>query len=184
MVFNYQDLFISRTDSVYIYVLIEYLIKRKSEIEGNVGTMIYELITIYTRDLEKLKNEIAAFKSEKNIWKTVGNTSNSAGNLVLHLTGNLNHYIGNVLGDSGYVRNRSAEFTTREIPAEKLLSGIDEVSDVVIRRLKNLNEEDLSADFPEEVFGTTVKTSFMLIHLTTHLSYHTGQVNYIRRVLE
>jgi len=146
--------------------------------------MIDELITIYKRDLEKLKHEIAAFQSEGNIWKSVGTTSNSAGNLALHLIGNLNHYIGNVLGHSGYVRNRSAEFTAKEIPADKILSDIDEVSDVVIQTLQNLNEKDLAADFPVEVFGTTVKTTFMLIHLTTHLSYHIGQINYIRRVLE
>ena len=146
--------------------------------------MIKELITIFERDLYKLKQEVAAFQSEENLWKTTGNVTNSAGNLALHLTGNLNHYVGHLLGNTGYVRDRASEFGSKLIPSEELISGIDQVSETVTQTLRNLHEEDLSRPYPEQVFGYEMTTSFMLIHLSTHLSYHLGQINYLRRVLE
>ena len=54
------------------------------------------------RDLEKLKTEISSFKDEKKIWEISGEVKNSAGNLCLHLCGNLQHFIGAALGNSGY----------------------------------------------------------------------------------
>lgn len=72
--------------------------------------MINELITIYKRDLTKLKKEINSFRLEENLWKTTGSVINPAGNLSLHLIGNLNHYIGHHLGNTGYVRDRVSEF--------------------------------------------------------------------------
>ena len=146
--------------------------------------MILELITIFERDLHKLKQEIDSFQKEENLWKTTGNISNSAGNLALHLTGNLNHYIGSLLGNTGYVRNRPLEFDSKNVQIEELLAGIGEVSKTVSKTLGGLNEQDLSKPYPEQVFGYEMTTSFMLMHLATHLSYHLGQINYLRRILE
>lgn len=146
--------------------------------------MIDELTTIYKRDLDKLKNEIQSFQLEENLWKTTGSVINPAGNLSLHLIGNLNHYIGHHLGNTGYVRDRDSEFSTKNIPAEKLIADIDDVSEVVEQTLRNLSQIDLNAPYPEEVLGYETKTSFMLMHLSSHLSYHLGQINYIRRILD
>ncbi|PWN06300.1 DinB family protein [Rhodohalobacter mucosus] len=146
--------------------------------------MIRELITIFERDLQKLKLEIESFQKEENLWKTTGRISNSAGNLALHLTGNLNHYIGSILGNTGYVRNRTAEFDSKNVQVAELLEGLDKASQTVSQTLRSLSERDLSKPYPEPVFGYEMTTSFMLIHLSTHLSYHLGQINYLRRVLE
>lgn len=146
--------------------------------------MIRELITIFERDLQKLKLEIDSFQTEENLWKTTGQITNSAGNLALHLTGNLNHYVGSLLGKTGYVRNRPAEFDSKNVQVAELLAGIGEVSQTVSQTLGGLSEQDLSKPYPKPVFGYEMTTSFMLIHLSTHLSYHLGQINYLRRILE
>lgn len=146
--------------------------------------MIHELITIYKRDLSKLKNEIQSFRLEENLWVTKGSISNSAGNLSLHLIGNLNHYIGHHLGNTGYVRDRDSEFRTKNLSAKKLVADIEDLSEVVEQTLRNFSKTDLNAPYPEEVFGYEMTTSFMLMHLSSHLSYHLGQINYIRRLLD
>ena len=79
--------------------------------------MIETLSQLFLRDLDKLKTEITSFKDEKKIWEISGDIKNSAGNLCLHLCGNLQHFIGAVLGNSGYVRNRDAEFSRKNVPA-------------------------------------------------------------------
>lgn len=146
--------------------------------------MTRELIHIFSRDLEKLKSEISSFQKEENLWKVKGAVNNSAGTLALHLIGNLNHFIGHILGNSGYVRDRQAEFNSKHLPVVELISGIEEVSEVVTQTLQNISDDELSKPYPEQVFGFEMTHCYMLIHLSTHLSYHLGQINYIRRMLE
>jgi uncharacterized damage-inducible protein DinB len=146
--------------------------------------MITELINIYDRDLSKLKAEIEAFKNEANLWSTVGNTANPAGNLCLHLVGNLKTYIGKNLGHVSYVRDRAAEFTKTGVARSELLQQIEETRSVVISSLRLLDPSILQATYVENVLGFEMTTGFFLLHLATHLSYHLGQVNYLRRVLE
>ena len=142
------------------------------------------LIEIFERDLQKLKTEINLYKDEDNLWLVKDGISNSAGNLCLHLLGNLNHFIGATLGHTGYVRHRDDEFNLKNILRQDLIMNIENCILIVKESLKNLPEEDLQKDFPLEVFNRTVKTDFMLVHLTTHLTYHLGQINYHRRLLD
>jgi len=100
--------------------------------------MINTLSKLFLRDLEKLKTEISSFKDEKNLWKISGEIKNSAGNLCLHLCGNLQHFIGSVLGNSGYIRNRDAEFSRKDIPLKELVDEIELTMKVVEKTLKNL----------------------------------------------
>lgn len=78
------------------------------------------LRSLYSRDLNKLKTEIEAYQNEENLWKTDKNIANSAGNLTLHLVGNLNHFIGAQLGNTGYIRHRELEFSLKDIPQAEL----------------------------------------------------------------
>jgi hypothetical protein len=142
------------------------------------------LSEIFERDLQKLRTEISLYKDEENIWLVKEGISNSAGNLCLHLLGNLNHFIGATLGHTGYVRHREDEFALKNIPRQDLVTNIENCSLIVKNTLKNLPEADLEKDFPLEVFKRKDKTDFMLVHLATHLSYHLGQVNYHRRLLD
>ena len=145
--------------------------------------MIESIITIMTRQLEQLKLEINSYQEESAIWTKSGEISNSAGNLCLHLSGNLQHFIGAVLGDSGYIRKRDDEFGLQDVPREDLLVEIDRTIEVVTSTLENLDPETLSKVYPREVFGQPITTEFFLIHLNSHLGYHLGQINYHRRLL-
>jgi hypothetical protein len=142
------------------------------------------LADFFERDMLKLKEEISLYKDETNLWKVENTISNSAGNLCLHLIGNLNHFIGATLGNTGYVRQRELEFSSKNIPRSELLSEIDKLIPIVVNTLKKLNDADFEANFPLEKHGQIVKTDYMLFHLLTHLNYHIGQINYHRRLLE
>ena len=142
------------------------------------------LIGIFERDLHKLITEINLYSDENNLWVIKQGISNSAGNLCLHLVGNLNHFIGATLGNTGYIRYRDDEFTLKNILRQDLIINIENCILIVKNTLTKLPEEEMEKDFPIEVFGRTVKTEFMLIHLTTHLTYHLGQINYHRRLLD
>ena len=136
------------------------------------------------RDLAKLKQEISAYQSKGALWKIEGNIKNAAGNLCLHLCGNLQHFIGTVLGQSGYVRNRDAEFSSRGMAKESLTKEIEATIKCIEQTLPKLDPLSLENNYPIEVFGKPMTTGFFLIHLAGHLNYHLGQVNYHRRLLD
>ena len=142
------------------------------------------LLKLFNRDLDKLGTEIDSFKDEKKLWEISGDIKNSAGNLCLHLCGNLQHFIGNILGNSGYVRNRDAEFSTKNVAKTKLIDEIAQTIKIVNETLSELKEDKLNEKFPIDVFGYEMTTEFFLIHLVTHLNYHLGQINYHRRLLD
>jgi len=144
--------------------------------------MINTLKTLFTRDLNKLKSEIEQYHNESDIWKIQKGISNSAGNLCLHLVGNLNTYIGNVLGKTNYTRNRELEFSLKNIPKSELIKKIEETIEIVNNALDQVSEEELKMDFPVLVLKEKTSTEFILIHFTTHLAYHLGQINYHRRL--
>ncbi|MCB0575968.1 MAG: DUF1572 family protein [Saprospiraceae bacterium] len=140
-------------------------------------------LTIFERDLRTLKNEIGLYRNEADLWVVKPGISNSAGNLCLHLIGNLKHFVGAVLGQTGYVREREREFSDKNVPRETLLASIDETIEVVKKALGDLPDDMFDQNFPVEKRGETVKTDFMLLHLFGHFSYHLGQINYHRRLI-
>lgn len=141
------------------------------------------LLKIYERDLNQLKSEIESYPDDDSLWLVMEGITNSAGNLCLHLNGNLKHFIGAVLGNTGYARKRDAEFDLKGIPKHALVADIESTIDVVKNTLKNMSEDDFFKTFPVEKHGETVSTDFMLLHLLGHFSYHLGQINYHRRLL-
>jgi hypothetical protein len=146
--------------------------------------VIETLQKIFKRDLEKLKQEIASYRDESNLWKVDKSIANSSGNLCLHLVGNLNTYIGAEIGKTGYVRNRDLEFSLKNIPQAQLVKMIEDTIVVVEDGLSKLNENDLEREYPLLVFKEKTSTGYFLIHLAVHLDYHLGQVNYHRRLLD
>jgi len=146
--------------------------------------MLTEILAdLYERDLNKLKVEIELFPVEADLWKKTGDVPNSAGNLCLHLNGNLQHFFGAVLGKTGYVRDRPAEFSSTDISREKMLSDIDSTIEAVRSTLSKLTDNDLAAPYPIEVFERPMTTGWFITHLATHLNWHLGQINYLRRML-
>ena len=146
--------------------------------------MIEIISKLLQRDLEKLKTEISSYENEMKMWDVSGDIKNSAGNLCLHICGNLQHFIGAVLGKSGYERERDLEFSKKNVPVKELLNEIDSTMQIVNITLNQLKEEKLEEIFPINVFGYEMTTGFFLSHLTTHLNYHLGQINYHRRLLD
>lgn len=147
--------------------------------------MLNQILTeLFERDLNKLKTEIISYKNENNLWIIDKSITNSAGNLCLHLLGNLNHFIGAVLGSTGYVREREKEFTSKNIPREELISAIEKLLEIIKQTVGKLSKEDFDKKYPVDVFQKEMTTEFFMIHLTTHLNYHLGQINYHRRLLD
>jgi uncharacterized damage-inducible protein DinB len=146
-----------------------------------VTTTIRQIIL---RDLQKLKDEINLYTTEANLWTVDHAISNPAGNLCLHLVGNLNTYIGAVLGNTDYVRERELEFSLRDVPRAELIRKIDHTINVVDTVLSTLPEENIQQEYPLKVLTEKTSTAYFLVHLAAHLSYHLGQVNYHRRLLD
>ena len=147
-------------------------------------TLQTTLYRLFERDLTRLKVELNLYSDEQIIWQTTGQISNTAGNLTLHLLGNLNTYIGAVLGGTDYVRDRPAEFSLKNIPRESLLEQIDALLIILKTTLSELPDTVFEEEYPLLVFEEKTSTEYLLVHLTTHLAYHLGQINYHRRLLD
>ena len=142
------------------------------------------LRSLFKRDLTKLREEIEAYHTESAIWLVDNEIANSAGNLCLHLVGNLNTYIGAVIGKTGYVRQRELEFSLRDIPRQELVQKIEDTIFMIDDVMSKFETQQFEEEYPLEVLGRKTTTEYFLVHLTTHLSYHLGQVNYHRRLLD
>ncbi|MEP3387634.1 MAG: DinB family protein [Reichenbachiella sp.] len=146
-------------------------------------TNVDSIKSLLIRDLTSLEKEIQSYEHEPDIWKLDGEIKNTAGNLTLHVCGNLQHFVGSIIGKDGYVRKRKEEFGKKEVPAAELLAEIERTKRAVTSALDRLSDQDLEGTYPMEVFGKPMTFSYFLIHLTGHLMYHLGQINYHRRLL-
>ena len=145
--------------------------------------LLQSVAAILDRDLRALRREVEVYPDERGLWQEVPGISNVAGTLVLHLAGNLQHYLGARLGQTGYVRDRPAEFARRDVPRSELLRQIDAARAAVKAALSRVAAIDLDTEFPEAMAGKRVGTGDYLIHLTTHFAYHLGQIDYHRRIV-
>jgi len=145
--------------------------------------LIEEFKTILVRDLEKLVQELQKYPETGLIWTVLPGTVNSAGNLVLHLAGNLSHFIGATLGNTGYMRNREAEFSVTGLSIDELTDIINKCRVEVQTGLNRITVADLVKPFPLEISGIKSSTGYLLIHLVSHFNYHLGQINYHRRTI-
>ncbi len=147
--------------------------------------MIKETLkSLFARDLDSLANEVESYKDESNIWQIDKGITNSAGNLCLHLLGNLNAFVGAEIGKSDYVRDREFEFSAKDVPRSELLQSVGDTKEVVLSAIDSMNAAKFEEDYPIDVFAHKMTFGYFLIHLTTHLSYHLGQINYHRRLLD
>jgi Protein of unknown function (DUF1572) len=145
--------------------------------------MTEHLLALFKRDLEKLVTELEAYTDESKLWALAGEIKNSPGNLVLHLHGNLNHFVGKILGKLEFVRDREAEFSRSNVPRTELIAMVRATSAMLETVLPALSPEDLEKPYPLEALGYPMTTGYFLIHLYGHLNWHLGQVNYHRRLV-
>ncbi len=142
-----------------------------------------EVRRLLTRELEALAREVELFPDDESLWRTLPGLANSVGNLALHACGNLRHFVGGVLGGSGYVRDREAEFATRAGRREDVARRLRETAGLVSGVLPRLTREALEAPYPESHDGVQLRCDLFLLHLCTHLAFHLGQAGYLRRAL-
>ncbi|HUL34147.1 MAG TPA: DinB family protein [Candidatus Eisenbacteria bacterium] len=123
--------------------------------------------------------------SEEQFWRNPFSHGNSAGHLVLHLTGNLSYYIGARIAESGYIRNRDLEFSdSRKPPMAEVLQEFDETIALVISTIETQSESDWTAPYTAER-DTVAKNRLMLfLRCASHLYHHIGQIIYLARELQ
>jgi uncharacterized damage-inducible protein DinB len=129
-----------------------------------------------------LEQEITLYSNDESLWGISGEIKNSGGNLCLHLCGNLQHFIGNVLGKTSYKRNRENEFAAKGIPKAELVKEIQQTKQAILSTFESLDASVLEKEYPIQVFDYKMTTTYFLVHLTAHLEYHLGQINYHRRL--
>ncbi len=142
-----------------------------------------EIAELYRRDLTRMAQEVAAFPDDEALWRVMPGVTNSAGNLVLHLEGNLREYLGRQLAGVDYARNRKQEFSQRGLSGAELSARIDALKQTIPAIVEALPPEDFAKLYPQNVFGKPITTGQFVIHLHGHFSWHLGQIDYLRRVL-
>lgn len=145
--------------------------------------MTEDVRRLLVRELHAFAREVEMFPDDESLFRTVPGVTNSAGNLALHVCGNLKHFVGAVLGDSGYLRTRDAEFATRSGRREDVTRQLHETASVVGETLARLPAEALARPYPQKVANLELPCGLFLMHLAVHLSFHLGQAGYLRRIV-
>ncbi|MEO8664779.1 MAG: DinB family protein [Ignavibacteria bacterium] len=139
---------------------------------------------LYLHFLDQLKEEISLYKNEEDLWKLAGGITNTPGNLCLHICGNLNNYLGEALGKTGYIRNRPLEFSKKNVSREELMDQIDETKSMIEKVFDGLTPQRFDEIYPLDDFGGQSTIGFEISRLISHMAYHVGQINYHRRALD
>ncbi len=142
-----------------------------------------ELAELFARDITRVIQELRAFPDTATVWKTMPGITNAAGTLALHLEGNLREYIGRQIGQIAFVRQRPLEFSTRGVERDDLVTRLEALLSQIPAVIAALSDSQLAAAYPEAFNGIQMTTRQMLIHLESHLNYHHGQIDYLRRAL-
>ena len=140
------------------------------------------LKNLFDRELTTFIDEFKKLPEDK-LWQTTGIIVNSGAVLAKHITGNLNHFFGHVLAGNSYIRDKEKEFNPQaDKSRDKIMADLEACPALLQRIITSITEEELSRPFPVEVYGG-MNTFEFLLHLHYHLSYHLGQLNYLRRAL-
>jgi len=124
-------------------------------------------------------HELSAPLSVEQFWEKPFLYGNSFGHLVLHLTGNLNYYIGAQIANTGYVRDRPREFNDPNPPAkEEALRLLHDAVAMVIKTIRNQSPEDWSGEY--SAVGTNCSNRIdMVVQCAAHMQHHIGQMIYL-----
>ena len=129
-------------------------------------------------------HKLAEGLSEEQFWRKPYSYGNSFGNLVLHITGNLNYYIGARIAQTGYIRQRDLEFTQTHVgQKQEVLRKLDEAVEMVITSLRNQTDGDWGQTF-DAVGADDVKDRFSIyLRCAVHFHHHIGQMIYLAKEL-
>ncbi|HLJ50491.1 MAG TPA: DinB family protein [Bryobacteraceae bacterium] len=141
------------------------------------------LAKLFRRDLSRMIQQIDAFRDDEMLWRLFPGATNSAGNLALHIEGNLREYIGRLIGGLPYQRTRELEFSSTGISKPELIARVEELREAIPSIIAGLSFETLEREYPQVVLEAPLSTHAFLVHLYGHLNWHLGQVDYLRRAL-
>ena len=146
-------------------------------------TIAADLVARYTK-LAGYVHDLAAPLTQEQFWTKPFPFGNSFGHLVLHLTGNLNYYIGAQMADTGYVRDRPREFSEAAPPSkDEVLKKFADAIDLALRTIRAQTEQDWRK--PYAATGAEARDRFdMVLQCATHLHHHIGQMMYLGFALE
>lgn len=147
------------------------------------ASLMHDFSLILARELDGMAREIEAFPDDTSVWQTAPGVTNAAGNLALHLAGNVQHFIGALLGRTGYVRDREAEFGRRSGTRAELVEELGRARDVVQTVLQGLPATALEATISHPHLPGPIPAQRLLVHLCAHAGFHLGQAGYLRRLL-
>ncbi|HSS96606.1 MAG TPA: DUF1572 family protein [Terriglobales bacterium] len=142
-----------------------------------------ELGAMYRRDLTRLAQHIDAFPNDAALWQTHPAVTNSAGNLALHIEGNLREFVGRQIGGNTYTRKRDLEFSSKGVSKQELESRLADLKALIPSTIEKLSSEQLETQYPQTIFERATSTQELLISLYGHLNWHMGQIDYLRRIL-
>jgi len=142
------------------------------------ATLADVLTDRYTANAARVR-ELAASLGEDQFWQKPFAFGNSFGHLVLHLTGNLNYYIGAQIAQTGYVRERPREFNDPNPPSkEEALKRFDDAVAMVVRAIRAQSSEDWAKDY--SAVGTKAPNRLaMIMQCDGHMQHHIGQMIYL-----
>ena len=147
-----------------------------------MSTPSSELAALYRRDLARLVRQLDALDDAR-LWQVLPGVTNSAGNLLLHLNGNLREFVGRQIGGVPYVRDRPREFAATGVPRAEMTAALTELASLIPGVIERVPEARWDDTFPENVLGEPLTNRQFVVHLYGHLNYHLGQIDYLRRVL-
>ena len=138
--------------------------------------------------VEQYQNSIRAdFQAipDDSIWKCPVPGQVSPANQVLHLTGNLRHFMGHLVGGSDYKRDRDREFKTEPSATKaEILAGWETACEETREVLQDLDDDQLLKEAPVERFPGGVPVHRYILRLLGHLTYHAGQIRSLYRILQ
>lgn len=146
-------------------------------------SMLADVCLMLTRDVDSFIREVELFATDEQLWQTVPGVTNSAGNLAVHIAGNLQHFIGARLGGSAYIRDREREFQRRAGTRDEVIQDLTNARAMVVATLTGFEEGRLDAPMPGAPNDMSIPTGRFLLHLVAHTAFHLGQAGYLRRTL-
>jgi uncharacterized damage-inducible protein DinB len=150
----------------------------------DLSAIAAETLASYYQEIRDQIHKLVAPLSTTDLWRNPYSYGNSIGHLLLHLTGNLNHYIGAQIAGSGYVRNRPVEFTdASRPPKEEVLAAFDDAIDMVSSTVRKQSPADWIAPYSDPT-SPRDRTRFSAIQrMAAHASHHLGQIVYLAKEL-
>jgi hypothetical protein len=122
--------------------------------------------------------------SEEQIWHSPFAHGNTVGHLLLHMTGNLNYYIGARVAETGYIRDRNREFTEKERQSkQELLAAFDGAISMVQETLRRQTEQDWLGSYSAELEPDAKERFSIFLRCAGHAYHHVGQLVYLSREL-